>query len=96
MDDPREHPDSLTRTVVRQVRSEWRRPVVYAWRWRRVMLFTELTTRTGHRLHRVHYPRIRRVRADGWRDRVSSASRQQKRARSPYGVSSCCAAGGGQ
>jgi DNA segregation ATPase FtsK/SpoIIIE, S-DNA-T family len=35
------------------------------------MLFTELTKRTGHGLHRVHYPRIRRVRADGWRDRVS-------------------------
>ena len=66
-----QHPDSFARTVVRQVRSEWRRAVVYAWRWRRVMLFTELTKRTGHGLHRVHYPRIRRVRADGWRDRVS-------------------------
>jgi S-DNA-T family DNA segregation ATPase FtsK/SpoIIIE len=66
-----QHPDSFTRTVVRQLRSEWRRMVVYAWAWRRVMLFTELTKRTGHGLHRVHYPRIRRVRADGWRDRVS-------------------------
>ncbi|MCA1709933.1 MAG: cell division protein FtsK, partial [Actinobacteria bacterium] len=65
-----QHPDSFTRTVVRQVRSEWRRAVVYAWPWRRVMLFSELTKRTGHGLHRVHYPRIRRVRADGWRDRV--------------------------
>ena len=64
-------PDSFTRTVARQVRSEWRYALVYAWRWRRVMLFSELTKRTGHGLHRVHYPRIRQVRADGWRDRVS-------------------------
>jgi S-DNA-T family DNA segregation ATPase FtsK/SpoIIIE len=60
-----QHPDSFTRTVLRQLRSEWRRAVLYAWRWRRVMLFTELTKRTGHGLHRVHYPTIRRVRADG-------------------------------
>jgi S-DNA-T family DNA segregation ATPase FtsK/SpoIIIE len=65
-----QHPDSFTRTLVRQVRSEWRRAVVYAGRWRRVMLFCELTKPTGHGLHRVHYPLIRRVRADGWRDRV--------------------------
>ena len=48
------HRASFTRIVVRQVRSEWRRVVVYAWRWRRVMLFCELTKRTGHGLHRVH------------------------------------------
>ncbi|HEU0086585.1 MAG TPA: hypothetical protein VFQ77_02835 [Pseudonocardiaceae bacterium] len=65
------HPASFARTVGRQVRSEWRRAVVYAWRWRRAMLFSELTKRTGHGLGRVHYPRIRRVRAEGWRDRVS-------------------------
>ncbi|HEX2298461.1 MAG TPA: FtsK/SpoIIIE domain-containing protein, partial [Pseudonocardiaceae bacterium] len=65
------HPDSFARAVRRQARSEWRRVVVYAFRWRRVMLFSELTKRTGHGLHRVHYPRIRRVRSDGWRDRVS-------------------------
>ena len=65
------HLDSFTRTVVRQVRSEWRRAVVYAWPWRRVMLFTELTKHTGHAQRRVHYPLLRRVRADGWRDRVS-------------------------
>lgn len=66
-----QHPDSFSRVVVRQVRSEWRRAMVYAWRWRRVMLFSQLTKRTGHSLGRVHYPRIRRVRSDGWRDRVS-------------------------
>jgi DNA segregation ATPase FtsK/SpoIIIE, S-DNA-T family len=66
-----QHPDSWNRTVLRQTRSEWRRAVVYAWRWRRVMLFTELTKHTGPGLHRIHYPRIRRIRADGWRDRVS-------------------------
>ncbi len=64
------HADSFARTVGRQVCSEWRRVVVYAWRWRRVMLFSELTKRTGPGLHRTHYPKIRRVRADGWRDRV--------------------------
>jgi S-DNA-T family DNA segregation ATPase FtsK/SpoIIIE len=57
--------------VLRQLRSEWRRAVVYALRWRRVMLFSELTNCTGHGRHRVHYPKVRRVRADGWRDRVS-------------------------
>jgi S-DNA-T family DNA segregation ATPase FtsK/SpoIIIE len=56
--------------MLRHLRSEWRRAVVYAWPWRRVMLFSELTKRTGHGLNRVHYPRICRVRADGWRDRV--------------------------
>ncbi|MBV9030570.1 MAG: hypothetical protein JO364_09720 [Pseudonocardiales bacterium] len=66
-----QHPGSFTRTVVRQLRSEWRRAVVYAWLWRRVMLFTELTKYTGHAQRRVHYPTLRRVRADGWRDRVS-------------------------
>ena len=65
-----QHRDSFERTVIRQVRSEWRRAVVYAWRWRRVMLFSELAKRTGVGLHRVYYPTIRRVRADGWRDRV--------------------------
>jgi DNA segregation ATPase FtsK/SpoIIIE, S-DNA-T family len=65
-----QHQDSFERIVVRQVRSEWRRALVYGWRWRRVMLFTELTKRTGASRHRVHYPRLRRVRADGWRDRV--------------------------
>jgi len=67
----RQHPDSFTRTVLRQVRSEWRRAVVSAWPWRRAMLFTELAKCTGHAQRRVHYPTLRRVRADGWRDRVS-------------------------
>ncbi|MGH3933415.1 MAG: FtsK/SpoIIIE domain-containing protein, partial [Pseudonocardiaceae bacterium] len=66
-----QHPDSLNRTVVRQVRSEWRRALVYAWPWRRVMLFSDLTKHTGHHQRRTHYPTLRRVRADGWRDRVS-------------------------
>lgn len=30
-------PDSFARTVARQVCSEWRHALVYAWRWRRVM-----------------------------------------------------------
>jgi len=65
------HLDSFTRIVVRQVRSEWRRALIYAWSWKRVMLFSELTKRTGPGLHHVHYPTIRRVRSEGWRDRVS-------------------------
>ena len=52
-----QHQDSFHRTVVRQVRSEWRRALVYTWRWRRVMLFTELTKRTGSGLHRCTTPR---------------------------------------
>src|ERR671917_2659569 len=63
-----QHPDSLNRTVVRQLRSEWRRALVYAWPWKRVMLFSDLTKRTGHRQRSTHYPTLRRVRADGWRD----------------------------
>jgi S-DNA-T family DNA segregation ATPase FtsK/SpoIIIE len=59
------HLDSFIRVVVRQVRSEWRRALIYAWSWKRVMLFSELTKRTGTGLHQVHYPRIRRVRCDG-------------------------------
>ncbi|MDQ3764804.1 MAG: FtsK/SpoIIIE domain-containing protein [Actinomycetota bacterium] len=66
-----QHPDSFSRIVAWQARSEWRRAVIYAWPWRRVMLLTELTKRTGHTQRRMHYPTLRRVRADGWRDRVS-------------------------
>ncbi len=66
-----QHPDSFDRIAARQVRSEWRRVLVYAWPWRRVMLFSDLTKRTGHRQRRTHYPTLRRVRSDGWRDRVS-------------------------
>ena len=65
------HPDSFDRTVVRQVRSEWRRARVYAWPWRRAMLFSQLAKHTGHHQRRTHYPTLRRVRAEGWRDRVS-------------------------
>jgi len=65
------HPDSFERIAARQMRSEWRRALVYAWPWKRVMLFSELTKHTGHRQRRTHYPTLRRVRADGWRDRVS-------------------------
>ncbi|MGH3832637.1 MAG: FtsK/SpoIIIE domain-containing protein [Pseudonocardiaceae bacterium] len=65
------HRDSFSRIVVRQARSEWRRARAYAWPWRRVMLFTELTKHTGNTQRRVHYPQLRRVRSDGWRDRVS-------------------------
>jgi S-DNA-T family DNA segregation ATPase FtsK/SpoIIIE len=65
------HPDSFERIAARQMRSEWRRALVYAWPWKRVMLFSDLTKHTGHRQRRTHYPTLRRVRSDGWRDRVS-------------------------
>ena len=65
------HPDSFERIAARQMRSEWRRALVYAWPWRRVMLFSDLAKHTGHRQRRTHYPVLRRVRAEGWRDRVS-------------------------
>ena len=65
------HPDSFDRIAVRQVRSEWRRALVYAWPWKRVMLFSDLTKHTRHRQRSTHYPKLRRVRSDGWRDRVS-------------------------
>ncbi len=65
------HPDSFERIAARQVRSEWRRALVYAWPWKRVMLFSDLAKHTGHRQRRTHYPTLRRVRSDGWRDRVS-------------------------
>ena len=48
--------------------------MVYAWPWCRVMLSTKLTKCTGHAQRRVHYPTLPRVRADGWRDRVSVKS----------------------
>ena len=65
------HPDSFHRIAARQLRSEWRRALVYAWPWKRVMLFSDLTKHTGHRQRSTHYPKLRRVRADGWRDRIS-------------------------
>ncbi|MGH4011031.1 MAG: FtsK/SpoIIIE domain-containing protein, partial [Pseudonocardiaceae bacterium] len=65
------HPDSFERIAARQVRSEWRRALVYTWPWKRVMLFSDLAKRTGHRQRSTHYPTLRRVRADGWRDQVS-------------------------
>ena len=65
------HPDSFDRIAARQVRSEWRRARIYAWPWKRVMLFSQLTKHTGHHQRHTHYPTLRRVRADGWRDRVS-------------------------
>ncbi len=42
------HHDSFDRTVVRQVRSEWRRLRVYAPLWQRTLRFSDLTKRAGH------------------------------------------------
>lgn len=60
-------PDSYGRTVTRQVHSEIRRARIYAPAWRRTMRFADLCK---HVRHEYHYPRIARLRSDGWRDRV--------------------------
>jgi S-DNA-T family DNA segregation ATPase FtsK/SpoIIIE len=62
------HRDSFDRTVLRQARSEWRRLTVYAPQWQRTLRFSDLYKRAGHT---VYLPKLRRVRSDGWRDRVS-------------------------
>lgn len=62
-----QHPGSFDRTVGRQARSEYRRLWVYMPLWRRTMRFAELHKRAGHS---VYLPTLRRVRSDGWRDRV--------------------------
>ncbi|GAA1870961.1 FtsK/SpoIIIE domain-containing protein [Pseudonocardia ailaonensis] len=59
--------ESFGRIADRQVRSEWRRLRIYALVWRRTMRIAGIAHRVGRTWH---YPRVRRVRADGWRDRV--------------------------
>ncbi|MFR9804932.1 FtsK/SpoIIIE domain-containing protein [Pseudonocardia sp. RS010] len=59
--------DSFTRLVGVQLASEYRRLRVYAPVWRRTMRVSGIAARVGRTWH---YPRVRRVRADGWRDRV--------------------------
>jgi S-DNA-T family DNA segregation ATPase FtsK/SpoIIIE len=60
-------PDSWHRTGGRQIRSEYRRAWIYARCWRRTMTFSDLSKQVRSSRY---YPRIRRVRSDGWRDRV--------------------------
>ncbi|GAY12623.1 FtsK/SpoIIIE domain-containing protein [Pseudonocardia sp. N23] len=60
-------PDSFDRIVRRQIASEWRRAWVYGRVWRRTTRFANLVRKAGS-TH--YYPRVRMVRADGWRDRV--------------------------
>lgn len=62
------HRSSFDRLAVRQVRSEVRRLRVYAFRWRRTMVFADLH-KTVKRS--VFVPKVCRVRSDGWRDRVT-------------------------
>ncbi|GAA1268134.1 FtsK/SpoIIIE domain-containing protein [Saccharothrix xinjiangensis] len=47
--------------------TEWRRATVYVPRWRSVMRLADLAKRERWREYR---PRLRRVRSEGWRDRV--------------------------
>ncbi|WP_232237585.1 MULTISPECIES: FtsK/SpoIIIE domain-containing protein [Actinoalloteichus] len=59
---------SFVRLVLGEVRTEWRRLTVYAPVWHRTMRFCHLE-RTVER--KTHVPTFVRVRADGWRDRVT-------------------------
>lgn len=59
--------ESFERFVVPRARTEFRRLVVYAFAWRSVMRLSELTKDKRGREYR---PKLRRVRAEGWRDLV--------------------------
>ncbi|WP_322788473.1 FtsK/SpoIIIE domain-containing protein [Allokutzneria albata] len=58
---------SFTRFCWCEIRTEWRRVVVYAWQWRTVMRLSDLTKSVRGAEFR---PKLGRVRSDGWRDRV--------------------------
>ncbi|HEY0640936.1 MAG TPA: FtsK/SpoIIIE domain-containing protein [Pseudonocardiaceae bacterium] len=61
-------PTSFDRWVWAQVRAEYRRMGVYAFRWHRVMVFSDLAKRVKDK---TYVPRLVRVRSDAWRDRVT-------------------------
>ncbi|RKT53069.1 FtsK/SpoIIIE domain-containing protein [Saccharothrix australiensis] len=58
---------SFVRWVWLRLVTEWRRATVYVPRWRATMRLGELAKDSRGREYR---PRLRRVRSDGWRDRV--------------------------
>ena len=58
--------DSFTRWC-RWLRSETRRLAIYAWEWRTVMRLANLA---GTAKGREYRPKLKRVRAEGWRDKV--------------------------
>src|SRR5436190_18980741 len=58
---------SFERFVMPRPRTEFRRFVIYACQWRTVMRLSELAKDKRGKEHR---PRLRRVRAEGWRDLV--------------------------
>ncbi|HEU5476137.1 MAG TPA: FtsK/SpoIIIE domain-containing protein [Actinophytocola sp.] len=58
---------SFERWVLPRPRTEFRRFVIYACQWRTVMRLSELAKDKRGKEHR---PRLRRVRAEGWRDLV--------------------------
>jgi S-DNA-T family DNA segregation ATPase FtsK/SpoIIIE len=58
--------DSYTRRC-RWLRTEMRRLSIYAWDWRTVMRLSSLTKDAKGREYR---PKLKRVRAEGWRDKV--------------------------
>ncbi|GAA2689636.1 MULTISPECIES: FtsK/SpoIIIE domain-containing protein [Actinosynnema] len=58
---------SFLRLVWFRLVTEWRRATVYAPRWRTTMRLAELAKESRGR---EYLPRLRRVRSEGWRDRV--------------------------
>jgi S-DNA-T family DNA segregation ATPase FtsK/SpoIIIE len=58
--------DTYTRWC-RWLHTETRRLTIYAWDWRTVMRLSNLT---GTAKGREHLPKLKRVRAEGWRDKV--------------------------
>lgn len=63
-----QHRASFTRYALAQLRSEYRRASVYAFRWSRTLRFSDLCKKGGRT---VYTPTIRYVRSDGWRDRIA-------------------------
>ncbi|ASR34377.1 cell division protein FtsK [Prauserella marina] len=61
------HPSSFGRFVVPQPRTEFRRLSVYGCQWRMVMRLSDLVKTSRGKEYR---PKLGRVRAEGWRDRV--------------------------
>ncbi|WP_199440500.1 FtsK/SpoIIIE domain-containing protein [Umezawaea beigongshangensis] len=59
---------SFVRHAWHRALSEWRRATVYVPRWRTVVRLAELAKATPDR--KEYRPRLGRVRAEGWRDRV--------------------------
>lgn len=61
------HEPSFERFAMPQIRTEYRRCMIYTWQWRTVMRLADLVK---DKRGKEYQPRLGRVRSDGWRDRV--------------------------